>query len=105
MTNFVLSPAAESDLASIWLYTAALWGVEQAHRYSLEINTACMALTAGRRTGRSIDDVRSGYKKLSVGSHFVVYRRHRQHDRRGPYPSPAHGHPFTPGTVTVAIRA
>jgi toxin ParE1/3/4 len=74
MTSFVLSPAAKADLASIWQYTTGRWNIEQADRYLLEINTACKALAKGQRTGRSIDKARSGYKKLSVGSHFVVYR-------------------------------
>ena len=33
MESFRLLPQAESDLESIWLYSANNWGVDQAHSY------------------------------------------------------------------------
>ena len=74
MSGFLLSPAARADLAEIWDYTADRWGVEQAERYIRALTTACQALADHRRTGRAIDDIRAGYSKLSVGSHFLCYR-------------------------------
>lgn len=49
--DYVLSPAARSDLGSIWDYTAENWGIEQADRYILGIRNACEALAAGDRKG------------------------------------------------------
>jgi toxin ParE1/3/4 len=75
MTRFVLSPAAIKDIDAIWDYTADTWNERQAHAYVSKIRDACHSLADGRSHGRSIDSVRSGYRKLPVGSHFLVYRR------------------------------
>ena len=74
MTRRVLSPAAVKDIDTIWDYTADTWSAKQADRYVLKIRDACHALADGRSRGRSLDRVRSGYWKLAVGSHFLVYR-------------------------------
>ncbi len=74
MSGFLLSPAARDDLTEIWDYTASRWGVEQAERYFRELTTACQGLADKRLTGRAIDDIRAGYSKLSVGSHYLFYR-------------------------------
>jgi toxin ParE1/3/4 len=33
MAEYRLTPAAEQDLESIWIYTAKEWGLDQASRY------------------------------------------------------------------------
>lgn len=75
MSGFLLSPAARADLTEIWDYTANRWGVDQAERYVRDLTAACQGLADKRLTGRAIDDIRAGYSKLSVGSHFLFYRR------------------------------
>ena len=74
MTGYLLSPAARADLSEIWDYTAERWGQAQAERYILIIRDSFEALANGTRRGRSIDDIRAGYLKLAVGSHFLFYR-------------------------------
>jgi len=74
MKGFVLSPAARADLDGIWDYTAERWNVEQAERYVRDIVDACQALADERRAGRIIPEIRKGYYKLAVRSHFVFYR-------------------------------
>ena len=74
MTGYLLSPAVQRDLGEIWEYTARNWGEDQAVRYILGIRDACRALADGRRQGRSIEDIRPGYRKLPVGSHVLFYR-------------------------------
>ena len=74
MTGYLLSPAAQADLNEIWDYSARNWGREQADRYVLHIREACKALADARRQGRAIDDIRPGYRKLAVQSHFLFYR-------------------------------
>jgi toxin ParE1/3/4 len=74
MTRYLLSPAAQTDLEQIWDYSVRTWGEEQAERYVLGIRDACQALADGRKQGRSIDDIRPGYRKLAVASHFLFYR-------------------------------
>jgi|SRR5689334_9602572 toxin ParE1/3/4 len=74
MKGYVLSPATQADLGDIWDYGARNWGAEQADRYIFGIRAACEALANGSRQGRAIDDIRPGYRKLAVASHFVFYR-------------------------------
>lgn len=78
MTAYILSPAAISDLDSIWDYSAETWSTAQADRYVWEIRAAIEALADGRLKGRSIDNVRAGYFKVTVGSHFIVYQMTRE---------------------------
>jgi toxin ParE1/3/4 len=74
MTGYLLSPAAQADLAGIWDYTVRHWGEAQADRYILAIRDACAALAEGRRKGQPIDIIRPGYRKLAVGSHVLFFR-------------------------------
>lgn len=70
----VFSPAAEADLEQIWRYTAETRNADQADQYVRRIHGSCIELATGRRKGRSLADIRAGYQKLSIGSHFIVYR-------------------------------
>lgn len=74
MTGYLLSPAAQADLSEIWDYSTRNWGTEQADRYVLRIRDACEALADGRERGHAIDDIRPGYRRLAVQSHFLFYR-------------------------------
>jgi toxin ParE1/3/4 len=71
--HYRLSPLAERDLEEIWSYTVETWSWEQAERYHAEILTALARLAAGRVGGRPVD-IRQGYLKYPVGSHFVFYK-------------------------------
>ena len=74
MSRFILSPRARGDLDAIWDYTVRTWSLDQAERYVLGIRDACEALAAGRRQGRSAEEIRAGYRKLAVGAHLLFYR-------------------------------
>jgi toxin ParE1/3/4 len=74
VSRFVLSPAAQADLSDIWDYSVKNWGRVQAERYVLGIRDACQALADGSRTGRAVDAIRRGYRRLAVGSHLLFYR-------------------------------
>lgn len=74
MKGYILSPAAQVDVNEIWDYSARNWGEEQAERYISGIRDACDALANGSRQGRAIDDIRPGYRRLAVASHFLFYR-------------------------------
>lgn len=74
MTAYVLSPRARDDLSEIWDYTADHWGVEQADRYVRQLCAACAGLAEGRRQGRTVDAVRTGYLKYLIASHVIFYR-------------------------------
>lgn len=73
MKVLAFSPAAKADIEEIWEYSAENWGLDQADHYIDDIRDACHALAADRRRARPVD-VRSGYLKLSVGSHMIYFR-------------------------------
>jgi toxin ParE1/3/4 len=74
MMAYRLSPAAQSDVADIWDYTAEKWGTEQAEAYVRRIHRAVQAVAADHWLGRSCDEIRPGYWKYMVGSHLLFYR-------------------------------
>jgi len=75
MKALAFSPAAEADIEGIWDYSADNWGPDQADRYTDEIRDAYRALASGGKRGKVVD-VRSGYLKLSTGSHMIYFRDH-----------------------------
>ena len=76
MAGYTLSPAAQTDLESIWDYTVRHWGEAQAEVYVRGIQAACEALSNGTLVSRSADDIRAGYCKAAVGSHVMFFRMH-----------------------------
>ncbi len=71
---YKLSPAAQSDVADIWDYTAEKWGLDQAEASVRQIKRAVQAVAADHGLGRSCDEIRPGYWKYMVGSHVLFYR-------------------------------
>lgn len=71
---FVFSKQAVQDLEEIWLYTVDKWSVEQADRYYLliieEVNYICKNI----HSGKSFEEIRSGYRASKVKSHLIFYR-------------------------------
>ncbi len=74
MTRYVLRPRAQRDIEEIWDYTAATWSIDQAEIYFRRIQRTLAMLADDPRLGRPCDDIRAGYRKFRVGSHFVFYR-------------------------------
>jgi toxin ParE1/3/4 len=70
MKALSFTPRAAADIDSIWDYSAANWGADQAEAYSEAIRDACRALASGKRKGRATN-VRSGYLKRTCGSHVI----------------------------------
>ncbi|WP_182178929.1 type II toxin-antitoxin system RelE/ParE family toxin [Methylobacterium radiotolerans] len=68
------TPLARSDLEEIWRYSSGQWSADQADRYHLDIVNAATELANGAKSGRPVE-VRAGYLKYRVGSHFIFYRR------------------------------
>jgi toxin ParE1/3/4 len=75
MKRYRLSRLAEADLESIWEYSVAHWGVDQAEAYVRDLQRAIEAAAANPRLGRACDEIRPGYFKRAIGSHIVFYRR------------------------------
>jgi len=71
--RIVIYPRAQSDIDGIWDYSAENWNAEQAHRYVGEIRKAIEIVAGDPSRGRAVGDVRKGYFKFAVGSHFLFY--------------------------------
>lgn len=75
MSRYTFAPAADRDLADIWLYTAETWSRDQADRYAGLIVDTCGRLASGEVRGRPIPEIGATYLKVTVGAHLVIYRR------------------------------
>ena len=71
--EYTLSPLAEADLENIWSYTVETWSWEQAENYHAGFLRVFDALAKDEVKGRDTD-IRNGYLKYAVGSHFIYYR-------------------------------
>ncbi|MBB5509123.1 type II toxin-antitoxin system RelE/ParE family toxin [Paraburkholderia atlantica] len=74
MKAFVFSPAAEEDLDRIWDYSVENWGQRQAERYIRMIQDTVIGLTDGTQPSQSAQHVRSGYRKVLVGTHVIFFK-------------------------------
>ena len=73
MNRVSYSPKAQQDINDIWDYTAETWGLDQADRYTDDIENTCDDIANGAKRGRKVD-IRVGYLKYAVGKHFVFFR-------------------------------
>ncbi len=74
MAEYRLSPAAERDLESIWLYSQAQWGLEQAHHYIDILSAMFETMSHSPKTAEACDDIRTGYRRKSVLQHVIYFR-------------------------------
>jgi len=74
MGEYRLSPAAERDLESIWIYTVEQWGVEQAERYVDFLTAAFADLAGSPKTAAACDHIRPGYRRWGVERHMIYFR-------------------------------
>jgi toxin ParE1/3/4 len=74
MLKLRLSPKAEANLGDFWRYTLDNWGQAQAGDYLLALDRTIELLRENPMIGRSIEDVRPGYRRMPTASHIIVYR-------------------------------
>lgn len=74
MAKYRLSPAAERDLESIWIYTFQQWGLDQADRYADLLIDAFAELALRPKMAPACDHIRPGYRRCKVGQHIVYFR-------------------------------
>ena len=74
--RYVLSPQADTDLASIYEYTITTWGVDQFHAYRQQIEAAIQAIVANPSLPRSKErnDLLNGVRFFRVEHHYIAYR-------------------------------
>lgn len=74
MAKYRLSPAAESDLEGIWLYTRKTWGIAQAERYTDMLVTAFERIAGDPMHAPACDHIRRGYRRAIAESHVIYFR-------------------------------
>jgi len=74
MRKLVFSSSAKAEIGSIWDYTVAEWGIAKAVEYNQLIETACIGLADGTKSGTTADHIRAGYRLQHVGRHTIYFR-------------------------------
>jgi toxin ParE1/3/4 len=74
MRRLEFSPRAQRDIEEIWDYSFERFGFEKAEAYMRDLQRAAATVAEDPRHGAACDDIRAGYRKLSVGSHVLFYR-------------------------------
>lgn len=74
MAEFRLSPTAEKDLESIWLYSLELWGKAQADDYTDSFFTTFDELATSSKMAISCDHIRVGYRFCREGKHVIYFK-------------------------------
>ncbi len=74
MLRVVQSALAEQDLVDIWVYTAEQWSFEQADNYLEVLVSGLERLIEHPQLGIARDDLRSGYRALTINQHIAFYR-------------------------------
>ena len=72
--NYKISKQAEIDLENIWLYTLEEWSLEQADYYYDLIMDEIEYISTNPKSGKDYNDVRKGYFRSRVKSHFIFYK-------------------------------
>ncbi|RID89565.1 type II toxin-antitoxin system RelE/ParE family toxin [Gemmobacter lutimaris] len=77
-SNWTIRPAAEADLADIWIHGAANWGIGQAERYADGLFALFDLLAAYPEMAREREEFTPPVRIHPSGSHLVIYRREGQ---------------------------
>ena len=72
--GYYLTCSAERDLDFVWDYTADRWGISRADAYLRQIHTALARLPDFPEAGRAADEIRQGYRVLTIEAHCAFYR-------------------------------
>jgi toxin ParE1/3/4 len=72
--NYKISIEAKDDIEKIWLYTFKNWSLEQADRYFDLIMDEIEYITENPNSGKDYSDVRKGYLRTRIKSHFIFYK-------------------------------
>jgi len=73
MVDYLLTPAAKSDLKDIWNYTVQSFGLNQAERYMLKIENKLYLLASNPQIGIKRPEIKDGYYSFPVEKHIVFY--------------------------------
>lgn len=73
MSRYRLTPAAQSDLESIWDYTAEMFGINQALIYTDGLESACALLAEAPLINRPRSEYKPEVRIYPHAEHLLVY--------------------------------
>ena len=73
MPRFRLGPKAEADLEDIWRYAVDTWGVDQAIKYTDDINAAFLRLAQTPHLFKERREFSPPVRIAPHASHLIVY--------------------------------
>ena len=76
--KYEISQEASQDIENIWLYTVKNWSTEQADRYFNLIMDEVEYLPEHPKSGIDYSNVRQGYFRSRIKSHFIFYKINRK---------------------------
>lgn len=68
------SKRAKDDIAKIAQYTIGQFGIEQARIYRDAMIACFNALAGNPKFGKSVEDIRKGYRRVDFRSHAIFYK-------------------------------
>jgi toxin ParE1/3/4 len=74
MRRLEFTSRARRDIEEIWEDSFERFGLDRAEAYLRGIQRAAMTVMEDPRRGLACDEIRSGYRKFSVGSHILFFR-------------------------------
>lgn len=72
--KYRISKEALVDLEKVWLHTFENWSAAQADRYFNLIMDKIECIAQTPELGKDCSDIREGYFRLRVKSHFIFYK-------------------------------
>ena len=79
LTTYRLTPAAQNDLADIWLYTAQQWSVTQADRYTDILEDTLERLLFMPEMARERPEFDPPVRIHPSADHLIIYRIENDH--------------------------
>ena len=79
--NYKISHEAYRDVENIWNYTFENWSLEQADRYINLIIDEIEYLAEKPDSGKDYSQIRRGYFRSRVNSHFIFYKINHNHNQ------------------------
>ncbi len=76
--NCKISIEAKDDIEKIWFYIFENWSLQQADRYFDLIMDEIEYIAKNPKSGKDFSDVRKGYLRTRIKSHFIFYRLNKE---------------------------
>ncbi|OYT17436.1 MAG: plasmid stabilization protein [Bacteroidetes bacterium 4572_77] len=76
--KYKISQEASRDIEKIWIFTIEKWSAEQADRYFNLTMNEIEHLAKDPKYGKNYGEVRKGYFRSRIKSHFIFYKINRR---------------------------